>query len=236
MPEEKKENIYEKLAEVRKAVEVVEKDKEGYGYKYVSDKELLALISTKMEQKHLTLIPKIVPGTMKVTPYTYMKNKLHPKTKELYDEINNEVLVSAEMVYSWINNDDPTETVDVPWIMVGQQSDASQSFGSGLTYSYRYFLLKYFGVATVEDDPDNWRSRQKEAEAEQEKLVVKETIQEFDKLLREYLDENPDSKDSVAEFVSQYAKGGKYKAITEPAMAAKLLKDFKAKFIESKED
>ena len=233
---EHKENIYEKLAEVRKAVEVVEKDSQGYGYKYVSDRELLALISGKLEEKHLTLVPRLVPGTMKVEPWTYIKNKLHPKTKELYDEVNNEVIISSEMVYTWVNNDDPTEVIEVPWMLVGQQGDASQSFGSALTYSYRYFLLKYFGVATVEDDPDNWRSRQKEAEAEQDRLVVKEILDEFDKLLREYLEANPAKKDEVLALVSKYAKGGKYKSITEPALASKLLKDFKNNFKESKEE
>jgi hypothetical protein len=231
-----KKNIYEKLAEVRKAVEVVQKDSTGYGYNYVSDRELLALISGTMETNHLTLIPRITPGTTKVEPWTYIKNKLHPKTKELYDEVNNEVIVSAEMTYTWVNNDDPNETVEVPWMLVGQQSDASQSFGAALTYSYRYFLLKYFGVATVEDDPDNWRSRQKEAEKEQDRLVTKEIIEEFDKLLREYLDANPGKKTEVVALISKYATGGKYKSIAEPALAAKLLKDFKNTFMESKEE
>ena len=52
----------------------------------------------------------------------------------------------------------------VPWVMVGQQADASQSFGSGLTYVYRCFLLKLFGVSTVEDDPDRRRSIQRGVE------------------------------------------------------------------------
>lgn len=126
-----------------------------------------------------------------------------------YDEVNNEVIVSAEMTYTWINNDDPNETIEVSWMLVGQQGDASQSFGSALTYSYRYFLLKYFGVATVEDDPDNWRSRQEEAEAEQGLLVTKEIIEEFDKLFREYLESNTGKKGDVLAFASQYASDGK---------------------------
>lgn len=236
MAEARKENIYEKLATVRKVVEVVEKDRSGYGYKYVSDEELLSRITKKMEQKKLSLIPKIVPGTLDVEQYTYKKTKLHQKTKDPYDEINNEILVSADMVYVWVNNEDPSETVEVPWILVGQQSDASQSFGSALTYSYRYFLLKYFGVATVNDDPDDWRSKQQAAEAEQERLMTEEIINEFDKILRDYLEAHDGDKDDVLAFVSQYAKGGKYRTISEPAVAAKLLKDFRDKFLESKED
>lgn len=56
--------------------------------------------------------------------------------------------------------------------MVGQQADASQSFGSGLTYVYRYFPLKHFGVSTVEDDPDNWRAKQREAEEAENRAIA----------------------------------------------------------------
>jgi hypothetical protein len=42
-------NIYQKLAKVRKQVEVVQKNKSGYGYKYVTDDELLAKITGVMD-------------------------------------------------------------------------------------------------------------------------------------------------------------------------------------------
>ena len=38
-------NIYQKLARIRKQVEVIQKNKSGYGYKYVSEDEILAKIS-----------------------------------------------------------------------------------------------------------------------------------------------------------------------------------------------
>ena len=66
-------------------------------------------------------------------------------------------------IISTLKNRPLKEKIVVPWGLVGQQADASQSFGSGLTYTYRCFLLKYFGVSTVDDDPDNWRSKQREA-------------------------------------------------------------------------
>ena len=47
--------------------------------------------------------------------------------------------------------------------MVGQQSDASQEFGSGLTYSSRYFLFKYFSIATSDADPDTLLKKQRAA-------------------------------------------------------------------------
>ena len=79
-------------------------------------------------------------------------------------ETMNEILVQSELIFRWVNNENPEESIFVPWALVGQQADVSQSFGSGLTYVYRYFLLKYFDVSTIEDDPDYWRSKQREAE------------------------------------------------------------------------
>ena len=66
-------NLYQKLAKIRKQVEVVQKNKSGYGYKYVTDDELLAKITVGMDKYGVSLVPNIVPGTLKVEPYTYKK-------------------------------------------------------------------------------------------------------------------------------------------------------------------
>ena len=57
-------NIYQKLAKIRKQVEVIQKNKAGYGYKYVSEDEILARISTFMDKYSLSLIPSITKDTL----------------------------------------------------------------------------------------------------------------------------------------------------------------------------
>ena len=52
--------------------------------------------------------------------------------------------------------------------------DASQAFGAGATYGNRYYLIKALQLATTEDDPDNYRSKQKEAEDYEEKKAAEE--------------------------------------------------------------
>lgn len=42
-------NIYQRLAKIRKQVEVIQRNKSGYGYKYVSEDEILAKISGFMD-------------------------------------------------------------------------------------------------------------------------------------------------------------------------------------------
>lgn len=222
-------NIYQKLAKIRKQVEVIRKNKSGYGYKYVSEDEILAKISVLMDKYNLSLLPNITEGTTKIQPYTYQKTKC-TKDGTIYEENNNEILVGADMTWSWVNNDNPAERVDVSWALVGQQTDASQAFGSGLTYSSRYFLLKFFNIATPDEDPDNFRSKQRATELAEDKMIAEQIIQRFDELVKTFLGSAKDQDDNVKKFVSKYVKCGNYFAITESALASKLLADFKETF------
>ena len=49
MAEQAQLNIYQKLAKIREQVEVMRKNKSGYGYTYVSEDEILAKIQVFMK-------------------------------------------------------------------------------------------------------------------------------------------------------------------------------------------
>lgn len=204
----------------------MKKDTKAYGYYYTKEESILAKITTFMEKYNLSLIPNIVPGTTRVEPYYYTKTKSTNKG-DIYEEKVNEILVQADMTWTWINNDNPEERIVVNWAMVGSQSDASQSFGSGLTYSSRYFLLKYFNVSTSNDDPDSFRSKQKEAEDEADRMIADKIVEEIDTFIKAYLAEHPKGKDAIKTIASKYAKGGNYFSITKSVTAAKLLDELK---------
>ena len=222
-------NLYQKLAKIRKPVEVMQRNKSGFGYKYVTDTELFAKISGLMDKYGVSLVPSVVPNSTKVEPYSY------EKTKGGKTETVNEILVHGDMKYTWVNNDDPTEQIVVDWVMVGHQSDGSQGFGSALTYSMRYFLLKYFGVATPDDDPDSWRSKQKEAAMLEEQTIAEGIINEVHNIVTNYLSSNEDKRTEVKKLVTKYVRGGDYFKINEPVLAKKLLDDIN-NFITTKEE
>ena len=230
---EEKLNLYERLAQLRKRVEFMQEDASGYGYKYVSEESLLAKITGLMEELHLSLVPRVLPGTMKVEKVE-LKKKKYMKEVGLYDDVSNEYLVQADMEYTWVNNDNPEETIVIPWVFVGSQSDPSQAMGSGLTYANRYFLMKMFQVASSEDDPDNWRSKQRAAEAEEEKLIADKIIEEIDKAIHIYLDANPKGGEAVKNIVTKFRKDGDYFKIKESIVASKLLDEIKKELL--KED
>lgn len=236
MPEEQRMNLYQKLSKIRKAAAVIQKNKAGYGYKYVSEDEILSRITGTMDKLGVSLIPGIVPGTTEVTPYSYEKTKVDRKSGEVLRETVNEILVKADAVYTWVNDENPEEKIAVPWSLVGQQSDASQSFGSGLSYTFRYFLLKYFDVATVEDDPDSWRSKQREAEEAEARAICEQILKQVDAKVRAYLAEHKDKAAEVKKFLAVYVKNGAYMEIRDPVVASRLLKDFNSTYGKEEKD
>lgn len=228
-------NIYQKLAKIRKNVEVIKKNKDGYNYTYVSEDEILAKISVWMDKLDLSLIPGVVGETMMVSPYHYVKTKA-TRDGKTFDQQVNEIIVNADMTYTWVNNTNPEEKVVVHWGLVGQQEDAAQAYGAGLTYAGRYFLLKYFNIATVDDDPDNFRKKQKEAEAVEDEPIAAEIIKRLDELVKDYLGKNKDKKDAVKEFFSKKVKNGDYLKVKSSADAAVLLDGFQKEFIKKGKD
>lgn len=232
-------NIYQKLAKIRKPVEVLQKNKSGYGYKYVTEDVILSKITGLMDKLGVSLIPSIVAGTTVVTPYNYTKTK-STKSGEIYEEQVNEILVNCDMQWQWVNNEKPEDRVIVPWSMVGQQTDASQAFGSGLSYASRYFMLKYFNVATSDDDPDNWRSAQKEAENAENKEVAGQIIEQVHNFVTAHLETCPNDKQEITAIVKKYAKdrgkaSANYYLIEDPIVASNLLQEITERFSEKKE-
>jgi hypothetical protein len=222
-------NIYQKLAKARKQVEVMKKDTKAYNYNYTKEESILAKLTVFMDKYGLSLIPGIVPGTMSVNPYNYSKTR-STKDGKIYEEKVNEIIVSADMTWTWVNNDNPEERIVIPWAMTGQQSDSSQSFGAGLTYSSRYFLLKYFSISTSDDDPDKFRGKQKEAMLAEDRLIAEQIIRAVDVHVKSYLAKNPADRDELIKLITKFVKSGNYFEIKEPFLAAKLLEAVQTKY------
>lgn len=234
-------SLHEKLAGIRKIVEVVQKNKEGHNYKYAGEETILAKVIAGMDRYGVNLYSEIVPGTMTLTPYSYTKVKAL-KGGGTFEEIVNEFLVQGELLYTWVNVDNPEDTLSVHWSMIGQKSDASQAVGSGLTYCNRYFLLKFFQVATPKDDPDNWKSVKEAAENEEDIKIAKSIVEEINKLVSNHFDQFTDTEESKAErtrvagIVKKYARNsnGKpsadYFNIEKPDDAQKLLEELRTDF------
>lgn len=202
-------SLDEKLLELKKIVCIMQKNADGYGYKYVTEDSILLAINDKMIELEISLTPKFKDKTL----YSEVLNYKDAKGKEKTD-----VLVRSEMQFVWKDIKTKEEIV-IDWALLGQQSDASQALGSGLTYANRYFLLKYFNVATSNDDPDKIRN---EIAIEEEKKKIS-AIQTKIKKTFETLIQKYQSKDKVYEilgtnrdqFISDYNNKEKWQTLLE---------------------
>ncbi len=227
--EETKLNLTQKLAKIRAIADVVKKNKKGYGYTYADISEILAKVKAGMAKYNVSLVPEILHSTATVQLTTFSNTKMD-KTGTPFENVTTEYLVQADMVFHW-KDDETGDHEDIPWVIIGAQSDPSQAFGSGLTYCTRYFLTEYFQIPQVDSDVDAYRSKQKEAAESEDKAIATSIIEDLDVKIKAFLADNPDKSDEVKAFIGRYAKNSNYLAIKEPALAKKLAADFDAKYL-----
>lgn len=177
-------NLHQKLLKIADMAGVLQKTKEGYGYKYVPEEDIQAKVTAGLQKYGVMLYTSIVPGTISVTPIHY--EKYDPKIKGL--KPINEVIVSAEVTYTWVDVDQPERCLNTTWAIVGQMEDAAQAMGAGLTYGNRYYLMKQLQLATSESDPDDYRSKQKKAENYEQEVADKAAAEELNKHIKEVVD------------------------------------------------
>jgi hypothetical protein len=134
-------NIYQKLLEIQKAIIGLGKDGSSFGYKYVTGSKALEYIKPLMNQYGLILKQEVLTITNERQDYA---TKTGSKS---------EILTCTTQKFTWV--DCETGEKDENLFAANGQNDWEKGLGSALTYAERYFLLKYFHIATDEDDIDN---------------------------------------------------------------------------------
>lgn len=142
-------NLFQKLVEVRKSIPALHKDAKGYNYSYVTGSQILAGIQRAMNDYGVLLFPKIDTQNVESGETVSAKGK---KTMQFR--------VHGRMTYTWINADNPNETLEVPFMYAAANEDVAKALGSALTYAERYFLIKSFNLPTDNEDPDYNRNNQ----------------------------------------------------------------------------
>lgn len=220
-------NLIQKLACIRKEVAVVEKNKQGYGYKYATDVEILTQMTPKMNEMKVSLIPSLHVDTLQFDPISYQKKKFDKSGKELTVDVN-ETKVTAQYDFTWVNDENPEEKITIPWFIIGQQEDPSQAFGSALTYARRYFLLQFFSIASVEGNPEDYRAKMKEIETREEREATAAILEKVEDLCKTFKEKHPNDTAVARDVCKKYAANGNYTKITDPETASKLFEDLTA--------
>ena len=146
---EKKMNIYQKLHKIQSQIMGLGKDKQAQTYRYVTGDKVLENVKPLMNELGLLLKQEVL--SIENTRQDYA-TKSNPNKSE----INSKVM----MRFTWV--DVETGEKDENLFGANGQNDWDKGVGSALTYAERYFLLKYFHIATDEDDIDNPNRKQDE--------------------------------------------------------------------------
>lgn len=175
-------NIYEKLQEIHKSVGYIQKGKKGKQYQYVGSSDVLATIRHHMNEQKIILVPEVQNASVR----EYETNK---GTLQLFTELT--------MTMTWINVENPEEKIVVPWYAQGMDLAGEKGVGKALTYGEKYFLLKFFNIATDKDDPDAFQDKVQASKPKPR--ATKEQLEELENLIKEYsaikeLDQNNNQK------------------------------------------
>lgn len=130
-------NLYQKLVEVRKSTLYISKAEEGFKFKYANGADILASVRPSMDEM----------GVLLVTNMEHFE-LMQPKG----------MLVT--MSYTWINAENPAEQLRTSLSFYEDKMTGCQGVGSILTYGERYFMYKFFNVATDSDSPEKFYDKQ----------------------------------------------------------------------------
>ncbi|MDU9261707.1 ERF family protein [Staphylococcus pseudintermedius] len=172
-------NLYQKIADVKANIDGFTKDTKGYNYTYVSGSQVLHRIRSKMIEHNLLLVPKTLEETYSVEDVT----RYSPKYKK--QVTTTEYTVKAKLIYTWINADKPEEQLELSFFAIGQQDDPAKALGTALTYSERYFLMKFFNIPTDEDDADAKQKKEQYTKPDAKAIgTLKEEMLKFSELMQ----------------------------------------------------
>lgn len=149
--------IYSKIIEVRKAVEFLQKDTQGFQYRYVSGSNVLGSIRPIMDKVGLILMTSIENRKQDRFQWEGKDSKGQPK-------IITQFVVTFEMRMIWIDAEDPSgDRIVTTWISSGEDEDPAKANGKAHTYGERYYLLKFFNIPTDNEDPDAFQRKQEKS-------------------------------------------------------------------------
>lgn len=136
-------NIYQKLHRASQSLESIHKIKpKDVNHKVVSSSIAVEPIKKAIDDNRLFLEVQIEALTESI--YS-QKTKFGDRT--MY-------LTEVHLTYTFVNIDKPEEKIQKNWIGRFSMDAPGTSYGATLTYTEKYFLLKFFNVPTDEDDPD----------------------------------------------------------------------------------
>lgn len=162
-------NVHQKVLLVRRTLSYIQKDTEGYGYKYTKESTILSAIKPMMDEVGLNIeMDTIQAEDVKVSVYV-------PKEKKYIEVLG----IRMHFAFTITNVDKPEDKITVRKIVQDAGSDI-KTIGGLETYGNRYFLTKFFLIPNDVLDPDKFDKMVETATA---KLLTSDQLKELKELV-----------------------------------------------------
>ena len=135
-------NLYQKLVEIRKAVVYMQKDAQGFKYRYATEGALLEKIRPIMDKLGVFLEVDMPEVTGQKGEY-----------------------LKATLRFIWVNADNPAERLEKTVVLMDAGDIDVKKVGGLMTYGVKYFLYKFFNVETGNDPDENQEEKEVVEEA-----------------------------------------------------------------------
>lgn len=140
------ETLVEKLIKLRKKVPYIQKEKKQYiKFSVVSSEAVLKEFNAHMNSLKLFLKTEVVNKSVE---------RLEIGRSEKTGKAIYSYLVSLDMLYTWIDGEDPSQREEIRFSAIADDENSSYAYGQALTYAEKTFFLKEFNIPTDDSDPD----------------------------------------------------------------------------------
>ena len=134
-------NLYQRLVEVRKSVKYIQKNADGYKFKYATEGQILAALREAMDNESVFLEMEMV-SLEPVECHVILDKQVRPVPG-----------LKGVFEFIWTNADSPQEQIKRK-VIVQDSESVIKTCGGLMTYANKYFLYKFFSVPTDKLDPD----------------------------------------------------------------------------------
>lgn len=168
-------NLYEKINEIRKKVDYIQKDKAvstgGGSYKAVTHDAVTGILREHLIAQGIICIPNLVSSTS------------HPK-----EEGAKQFRYDATYSFDFLNAEAPTEKLTIV-IEAHAMDNSDKAPGKAISYAKKYAVLKLFEIETGEDEESRYQPVEMVSEQQIADLLalaneVKADMSGFRKFLR----------------------------------------------------
>ena len=143
-------NLYQRINEVRKSINYVQKDKtvstgSGGGYKAVTHDQVTGMVREHMVKHGIISYP------------VFVESLSNPKEVNSAMEIAKQFRYEATYDIVFVNADEPSDFLTIR-IQAHAMDNADKAPGKALSYAKKYAILKLFEIETGESDESSYQN------------------------------------------------------------------------------